>query len=177
MNIKEAEAALQDIALLSASEDDGDIAVVVSCAGMNNYYTVCPSEFKDFLDNYEGLSYVAFDWVGIPDDLQDEEIDFDGLLAWFNLDEAQREICECLYDNNVCMSYEDAAEKVDECNIFNGSEEEYAQEVVTELMGINLDDMPTIVSSNINWGDVFIDLDADGNIYKLEHDKFLTTQF
>lgn len=173
MDIKEAELALQEIALSSVSEDDGDIAVVVSCAGMNGYYTVCPSEFKDFLDNHEGINYVAFDWVGIPDDLQDEELDFDGLLAWFNLEESEREICEAIYDNSICMSYEDAAEKVNDCYVFNGSQAEYAQEVVTELMGIKLDDMPTLISSNINWGDVFIDLDADGNIYQIGHEKYL----
>lgn len=172
MSLSEREEELKALAIDHVCDDE--VAVTVSCAGMSNYYTVCPSEFKDFLDNHEGTSYVAFEWHNIPDDLQDEELDFDGLLAWFNLDEHEREICEALYDNNVCMSYEDAAEKVADCWVFEGTREDYARHVTSELMGIRFEDMPVIVSSNINWGDVFIDLDAEGSIYEIGRDKYLT---
>ncbi len=172
MNLSEREEELKALAIDHVSDDE--VAVTVSCAGMSNYYTVCPYEFKDFLDNHEGTAYVAFEWHNIPNDLQDEELDFDGLLAWFDLDESERELCEFIYDQNICMSYEDAAEKIQDCWVFEGTSEDYAQHVVTELMGISVDDMPTILSSNINWGDVFIDLEVDGNIYEMSRDKYLT---
>ncbi|AGN30185.1 hypothetical protein VPFG_00185 [Vibrio phage nt-1] len=171
MNLRERE---EELKALSVHPDDVEIAVTVSCAGMSNHYTVCPFEFKDFLDEHEGTSYIAFEWHNFPNDLQDEELDFDELDALFSLEDSQREICELLYDNRVCMSYEDAAEKVEDCWVFEGTKEEYAEHVTSELMGIRSEDIPAILRSNINWGDVFIDLDADGSIFELSRNRYLT---
>lgn len=153
------------------SVDEDDIAVTVSCVGMNNYYTVCPSEFKDFLDEHDEVTYVAFDWNAIPNELQTEQIDYDEMMAWF--DSEQRDIVEILVDQRIAMSFEDADEMLDRTSIFNGSKEDYAREFA-EMCGIEVDKLPNIIATNINWGDIFIDLCADGMIYQIRHDKFLT---
>lgn len=152
-----------------------DIAVTISVEGLNGLFTVCPIDLKCLMSDLEWVEYTAVEWHNIPCKLHDDVLDYDEIEAWARMSEGDRELAEHLIDHCIVMSYEDASEKVESCFIFEGSEEDYARFEVEETM--NIDEMPLLIRSNINWGDVFIDLSADGNVHKIGQNRFLVARF
>lgn len=140
-------------------------AVTISCAGMEDYYTVCPMDFKAFIEEYDEVTYVAFDWHNMPNDLEREELDFDDIEAWFESDE--RESLELLVRTLTAQSFTAAKEMIDDgrATVFNGTDEEYARQFL-ETSGIDVDALPALVRDNINWDDVFTDIDAELTIIR-----------
>ncbi|AUR85883.1 hypothetical protein NVP1081O_148 [Vibrio phage 1.081.O._10N.286.52.C2] len=170
-SIKQLEIELADMHMESV--DDYDCAVTVSCKGMSRTYTVDVLSFEQFINLNDDAEYCAFEWHGIHESLHDEELDFRAINEWASLDDDEREVVEALMDHNVCMSVEDAVEKMSDVQLFTGSKEAYAQDQF-ETSGILIADLPYMVRHNIDWDAVYDDLEASEHIIELANNRRLT---
>ena len=104
------------------------------------------------IEEYDGLEHVA--------ELAE---------ALVNLNETETTVFEYLYDN---YDLEDAVEKMEEVNIFEGSRSDYAQEITEEC-----NDVPDYLVNYIDYDRMGRDMEYNSEIVEIEHDVFITNAY